>query len=446
MYCAILWLSGMEADMRKYRLGLIAVMVSSFLLKVYCLALTAEIPLVLDERIYFRYALKFLSGQGLVGTNYPPLYRLFLAGAIFLLGESIWKIKFVQIVLSTINVWILFLLGEELFDRRVALVGALLFSFYPTLIGFTHYLWSETLFIFLLSWAFYLLVRFASIRRRGYLVGGGALLGLSALTRSVVFFSLPFLVLWLFLVHRRGIRSTFLSALLLTSSCLLVVVPWTVRNYRRYHDFIFIETNWGYVLWKGNNRFVWPFGGNELNYPGPFGSYPIFYSRASRDELIARCEDRYQTSRLTAAQLNECAAREALDYILEEPLAFLARARTKMAILWHPTSFVIRHFVLGFYGERDKRWVSVVTWLVYLSYLLVMITGTVGFLYSNDDNRLLFLMLVGYWCLVHSISISMNRYRLPLMPFIMLYSGYAIANWREIYRRVFPGVERKRAG
>ena len=157
---------------------------------------------------------------------------------------------------------------------------------------------------------------------------------------------------------------------------------------------------------------------------------------------MARCEDRYQTSRLTATQRNECAAREALDYILEEPLAFLARARTKMAILWHPTSFVIRHFVLGFYGERDERWVGVITWSVYLSYLSVMVTGIVAFLCSKDHNKWLFLMLIGYWSLVHSISLSMNRYRLPLMPFIMLYSGYAIVNWREIYRGVFSRVER----
>jgi len=435
-----------EEEMRRYRLGLLAIMVSSFLLKAYCLALTAEMPLVLDERVYFRTALKFLSGQGVVGTGHPPLYRLFLAGAIFLLGESIWKIKFVQIILSTINVWILFLLGEELFDRRVALVGALLFSFYPTLVAFTHYLWSETFVILLLSWAFYLLVRFASTRRRSYLVGGGALLGFSALTRSVIFFFLPFLFLWLFLVHRRGLRSTFLSALLLTSSCLVVVAPWTVRNYCLYHDFIFIETSWGYNLWKGNNRFEPPLTGRELTYPGPFGRYPIFYSQASKEGLVARCGDRYQTSRLTAAQLNECAAREALDYILEDPLAFLGRARTKMAILWHPASFVIRHFVLGFYGERDERWVGVVTWSVYLSYLLVMVTGMVGFLCCKDDNKLLFLMLVGYWSLVHSISLSMNRYRLPLMPFIMLYSGCAIANWREIYRRVLSRAGRGKPG
>ena len=267
--------------MRRHRLGLIAIMVSSFLLKAYCLALTAEIPLVLDERVYFRTARRFLSGQGVVGTAHPPLYGLFLAGVIFLLGESIWKIKLLQVVLSSINVWILFLLGKELFDRRVALVGALLFAFYPTLIGFTHYLWSETFFIFLLSWALYFLVRFASTRRRGYLVGGGFLLGLSALTRSVVFLFLPFLFLWLFLAHRRELRSTFLSVLLLTSSCLLVIAPWSVRNYRRYREFIFIETGWGRNLWKGNNRFEPALTGRELTYPGPFGRYPIFYCQAS---------------------------------------------------------------------------------------------------------------------------------------------------------------------
>lgn len=432
--------------MRRYHLGLIAIMVSSFLLKAYCLALTAEIPLVLDERTYFHMALEFLSGQGIVGTAHPPVYPLFLAGVISLLGESIWKIKFVQIILSTINIWILFLLGKKLFDRRVASVGALLFAFYPTLIGFTHYLWSETFFIFLLSWAFYLLVGFASTRRRGYLVGGGVLLGLSALTRSVVLLFLPFLFLWLFLVHRRGLRNTLLSVLLLTSSCLPVIAPWSVRNYLRYREFIFIENRWGRNLWKGNNRFVWPLREVELTYPGPFGRYPIFYCQASGRGLVTKCEERYQTSPLTMTKLNECAAREAWDYISEEPLAFLSRMRTKMAILWHPTSFVIRHFVLGFYGERDECWVGVITWSVYLSYLLVMVTGVAGFLYSKDNNKLLFLMLIGYWSLVHSVSLSMNRYRLPLMPFIMLYSGYAFANWREIYRRVFSRVGRERAG
>jgi hypothetical protein len=128
-------------------------------------------------------------------------------------------IRPVQVGLSTYSVWLVFLLGCELFDRRAALAAAALFGFMPELVGFSHLLRSETLFVTLnLGWAL-LLLRGLRAERIGLLAAAGAVLALAALTRQVVASFVVLAIGWMFLMRPKPWRGTAkLGAALLRAS------------------------------------------------------------------------------------------------------------------------------------------------------------------------------------------------------------------------------------
>ena len=113
----------------------------------------------------------------------PPIYPLFMGG-VYWLGGGAFASKVVQVILSTATVWFLYLLVRRMSDRRAALLAAGCFAFYPTVIAFTHYNWSETVFLFLALPSFLLLFDSeGGIARPRGLFAAGVCFGLAALTR-----------------------------------------------------------------------------------------------------------------------------------------------------------------------------------------------------------------------------------------------------------------------
>src|SRR5262249_23611455 len=130
----------------------------------------------------------------------PPLYPALLAGVYSVAGlENFAAVRLLQAALSLLTVVVLYRLGREIATPRVAAWLAGLYGFYPSLLVFNHFVLTEVLFTLLLTTACYLLVlsfkrgsvRFAAL--------SGVVLGLAALTRSVVWMAPPFVAAFLLL-------------------------------------------------------------------------------------------------------------------------------------------------------------------------------------------------------------------------------------------------------
>ena len=44
----------------------------------------------------------------------------------------------------------------------------------------------------------------------------------------------------------------------------------------------------------------------------------------------------------------------------------------------------------------------------------------------RDSNALLVLLLVYYYTAIHAVTFGLTRFRLPVMPFLMVLAGYAV--------------------
>ncbi len=107
--------------------------------------------------------------------------------------------------------------------------AAAIAAFYPELVWFASHFWAETVFTVLLWWAMERLLAADARASTGAALASGLLWGLAILTRETVLYFLPIAALWLAWRRTGGARRA--AALLALS--LLVVLPWTLRNYPR---------------------------------------------------------------------------------------------------------------------------------------------------------------------------------------------------------------------
>ena len=413
---------------------LIIILSGSFLIKLFLLLKLKHMVLAGDEVEYLwhglrivrgeTYEIKYLVYDHFNSSHWGPGYIYFIVVILKLFHEKIFFIKLIQILLSTISAYFIYLLGKKTFNKTVGLLSAFIFSTYPTLIAFTHYLYPETLYIFLLIVIMYLLTAFSFNKRKSYLLVAGLSLGLASLVKSVIFYFLPLIIIWFFLVSEKKLKAFFMSTAIFLIACASIISPWTIRNYYIYDRFLLIDTNAGNVALF------------NLNYPEPenydWGRFKEkIFSRATNKRMncnIGNVVDDYR-----------CELKNGLKFIIENPYLFSKRSVTKLCDFWHPTSVLIRNVRDGSYGRiPGLTLIRIIILTTVVPYIGVIIFGIFGFFYSrNNLIKVSFLFLISYYILVHMVMFGMSRYRLPIEPFIMIYASYAIINFKNIIINIF---------
>src|SRR5262245_50046063 len=197
----------------------LAVFAVALAIRLLALWAARDAELVLDEQTYAMRAEALLDGRGFLGSYQswvrhdatkpvdlpqypgawqPPGYTVFTAALLGLSGRSLVAVKLGQVLLGSFSVLLVLALGRAWFGERAGLASAWLAALYPNLIAFTHYLWSETLFLFLLLAGLVALSRkrlepegVSSAPSPGAAALAGLCLGLAALTRAALVYFLP---------------------------------------------------------------------------------------------------------------------------------------------------------------------------------------------------------------------------------------------------------------
>jgi 4-amino-4-deoxy-L-arabinose transferase-like glycosyltransferase len=214
-------------------LVLVAVLARSVLL--------TRAPLFLrrDSVAYFQVGWELANGLGFdLPLRRTPLYPLFIAGVVWLLGEDLRGLALAQHLLGVVTVVATYFLGRAMFGRPAGALAALSVALSAPLLIYEHYILAEPLFIPLLVLGL-LLVVLAMRRAPGQrsalwlYLGGGVVLALAALSRPIGQALLPIGPLAI-LVGCWGGRGTFRSTVLPICALLLgfalILVPWSVRN------------------------------------------------------------------------------------------------------------------------------------------------------------------------------------------------------------------------
>jgi 4-amino-4-deoxy-L-arabinose transferase-like glycosyltransferase len=427
-------------------LGLAVILVTSALLKLALLAPAHQTIPIGDARDYLVAARSFQAGE--YTSIRPPLWpaTLWLATEIAEatggpeartpiaeilpgrrsaprgpLSDLDWA-RLLMVAMSTLSVWLAFLLGRELLDVRSGLVGAALFAFDPVFVGYTHLLWAETQFTLLnLAWAL-LLVLGVKRERLGLLCAAGLLLGAAALTRQLIMSFSVVAAAWIFLVQPHPPRRAARMAAAFALFSVLAVAPWTIRNAVVHERFVPIAPIFGWSLLHGVTDDV----AAEVVRAG-------IAAGVNREAPIPPIE----TERL--------ARERALAIIAEDPGGYAARmVMVNLPDTWKLGSRVLEHVRHGegAGATRQHGYGPVPGWLglglialVCGVYVLGMVAGLIGLAVAPRwQETLLVGGLLLHSCALNAIVGDTVRHRLYVMPFVLLYAGFALTRRRSEWR------------
>lgn len=182
----------------------------------------------------------------------PPLWPFLIAGISLIFGRADIYDRLFLCILGAGTCVLIYLFARDLFRRRIGLLAGLFAAIYPALFIYDGWMYTESLYTFLLIAICYCLLRIQRSKgqRLGLWLLCGMLLALLALTRpnGVLMIGLVLLwtalLTWRKLLGKRALSNVALAAMLAG----LLIAPWTLRNYLAAHSFIPVATGDGTVL------------------------------------------------------------------------------------------------------------------------------------------------------------------------------------------------------
>ncbi len=207
-------------------------------------------------------------GENHVWLHKPILPLWTIVGSYAVLGVNTLALRLPSAMLGTASVWLTFLIGRSLFDRRTALIAAALQASNPAIALLVHgHLFSDHVDISLLFWVevgVYFLVRAGRTGSWADVLAVGLAQGLAYLSKSYLALLLSGLAATIWLLPRIGLTAKddsklrFRHILGLIGATLATVGPWVIHCARSFpvefeheHGYVFAHLGQGVENWGG---------------------------------------------------------------------------------------------------------------------------------------------------------------------------------------------------
>lgn len=167
-----------------------------------------------------------------------PAYPLFLAPFYWLFSDEMapHMIRAAQTILSSLAIWVAFLLGRKVKNLLTGWMAALILAFYPPNLLTPNLILTETLFTLLLLWFVYLALDPPKTVKT--FVWLGVVWAVTSLVRPTIAM-IPALFFLYYLAKRKmNIRECVKYGSIMLVTGVLIFSPWWVRNYIHYDKFI----------------------------------------------------------------------------------------------------------------------------------------------------------------------------------------------------------------
>jgi len=405
-------------------------------LRLLFLWLARGIDFVADEGFYVQSALSW-NHYGFYGDQYrylwPPGYPFFLSQCLALLEErGILLAKLIQVLASASIGMSTMLIARHVFGARAARLAGAIWCIYLPLIGFTHTLWTETLFLaFFLPGVLLLLPLLdgdehpAAARR---ILSAGICFAAALYLKQALLLLIPVVACVLFLRSGTGLGRRLWPASLFLLAAAVPVLPWTLRNAEVYGRLVPMGSTLGENAFRGLNARYTSFDtvlvGADMRADGASPPRP----RAGLTEAPApgweRAEEIPNTIDRQGAGLER-----GIEFARAHP-AWLARSRVQKLADWvAPLSFFLRHQALGGYadtglGQPVVRRMTVI-WAVVLPMFVLAFAVIGAARIPRRGAGILFGALFSYFLLT-AFVVSMSRFRMPIIPFCIVLAAGAM--------------------
>lgn len=355
------------------------------------------------------YCLKTNAGMAFIETKgdchrtswRTPLYPLFLAFIYLIFGHSYAVVRVIQSVMGALLCIIIYFIAKRVFNRDIALLSTALLACYKPFVLYAYwggpgFLFSENLFTFLLAiLMLFLLDAHKDFSLKTSLISG-VLIGLISLTRPVM--ALFPLFLFFFLLIRYHFLNAVKKIIPLIAIFSALIAPWAIRNYFVHKAFIPFSTEGGFVLLAGNN-------------PYAKGGGLVTLTQFLHEEEIKNLSTMSETSR------DKMYRGQAVEFILKNYRSLPKLFFRKLLVFWD--LYVTDYALDSSIKRKYNIWYSLV-FVFCLVWLMKQKKLKAGM------NSILFLTLFLYFSLMAVIFSGEPRFRLPLEPFLMIFSAAGV--------------------
>lgn len=417
-----------------YRRFLAAIIVAALVLRIATALLLGDradpVSGAYDQVSYDTLAMRLVQGFGytfpvkwypFTPPNEPTahwsfLYTIYLALTYWLFGHHPLAARVIQVLLSALNSWIIYRTGRKLFGEWVGLAAAALTACYAYLVFFNAVLMTQTFYIIALLLAIYLAISIAtdsgfatswspsfvntSSTCRWSLLG--VTIGVGILMRQTLLLFAPILLTYIWwasrsvqagdgrslsTVNRSLVKGTILSVAIIAA----MVLPWTVRNFLVFHDFLLLNSNSGFWFYSSN-------------HPSQGTSFDPNFVAPIPEQLQGLSEPAEDRALLSAG----------LEFIASDPTRFvlLSINRTKDYFWLVPS-------------EQSSLLSNISRLLSFTLYLPFMLYGL--WLSRQHWRHCMPLYLyVGFDAILCLTTWAAPRYRLPTDALMMVFAGLAV--------------------
>lgn len=359
-----------------------------------------HIPKDWDQEVYDKSARSFANGN-LLGaipnhvSTFSPLYHYFIGIIYWLFGQNLTIVWGMQFLMGTASALLIYFISNHYFKPSIGFIAALLFTFYGMNWLYEGSLYRASFITFLGLASCYSLIKFAKSPNLFYMALSAGFLSLLMQSRSNNIILVPFALTYLYKkVFKQKAERYYLPGFL--AVFLLMSIPLLVHGYI-VHGSIGLYDRGGPSTLLSSNALDFP--GREYIHTKTYLNYS---SEQQQDTLFV--------------------IRDIIKSAHEHPLAFIKLYLKKIYYYFNnyevPTT-------LNFYLFQEfspvLKWASI-------PFSFIGSLGIIGFILLRKHEK--------NWTLVHGYCIAnflmflpfyvSSRFRLPIIPFLSLFSAYTI--------------------
>ena len=339
-----------------------------------------------------------------------PVYPYIVAGMFSAVGsKSVAAVQIFQAMCHGLTCLIMFLVARKLLDEKVALWTGALCAAHPMLIWYTSRLWIETVHTLLVTTAILAIVLVSERVSLKRLAIAGLVLGVTVLTKSVLML-FPF-VLGVFLVRQRGLEG-LRAALIIIMVSVLVVAPWTYRNYQVSRRFVPVHTSLGLNLIQGDAI-------GEHWTEMPLSTMALW--QKGFEETNAILQGSGATS--TDPQGDRLLIGSSLSRSLENPGFLLKKV-------------LINGLTFLYLSESPAK--SILLMVIQFPLAVLVLISSFRLWGAHPLSRPIILLIV-YFFLTHAFIVGWARYSVPIIPACLLLASTVLVGFRNPARHQPPG-------
>ena len=363
---------------------------------------------ILDSQAYHDWAVQLVSGNPGWGETYwmGPLYPHLLAMVYAIFGVGGMAISALQLLLSVVNIGLVYLLARDFMDKNQAPwippLAASIFALYGAPVFYAGVILMATLVTTLyLLVARQVLVAWHRNTTASWLVLG-LLTGLTALARGNVLLllaTLPVLIFKSNIATKSRLKKTAFFIL----AGLLMLAPVTVRNLVIADDFVILTSNGGINLLIGQ----------KAAFKGLFA--PIMEEGQSQyDASMEKTLERELGRDLKGSEVSRILTRRAF-YEFRDNIGAMPRHYLRKAYrFWNgyelPQIFSYDYWQHQFPALR----------VLVIPFTLLAALGLLGIRFLPPGRRLIMGLLLGTYFLSLLPFFPTSRYRVPLAPLLAI--------------------------